>query len=67
MSQQLLKDIAERAVMTFAQAFLAVYAVTDLSSAKGAALAGVAAAISVVKGAIASQIGRQSASLVPSV
>ncbi len=39
----------ERAAWTFAQAFLAVFVVSDLASAKSAAVAGVAAAISVLK------------------
>ena len=53
----ILKQVAERAVMTFAQTFLSAFVVTDLTSAKGAALAGVAAALSVVKSFIATRIG----------
>jgi len=39
----------ERAAWTFAQAFLAVFVVSDLASAKTAVVAAVAAALSVVK------------------
>ena len=39
----------ERAAWTFAQAFLAVFVVSDLASARSAVVAGLAAAISVVK------------------
>ncbi len=39
----------ERAAWTFAQAFLAVFMVSDLASARSAVVAGLAAAISVVK------------------
>lgn len=53
-----IKDILERAAWTFAQAFLGVFLVSDLASVKGAAIAGLAAAISVaktfVKGKVAS-------------
>ena len=39
----------ERAAWTFAQAFLAVFMVSELASARSAAIAGIAAALSVVK------------------
>jgi len=39
----------ERAVWTFAQAFLAVFVISDLASAKTAVVAAVAATLSVVK------------------
>ena len=39
----------ERAAWTFAQAFLAVFVVSELASAKSAAIAGIAAALSVIK------------------
>jgi len=42
-------NMIERAAWTFAQAFLAVFVVSDLASAKTAAVAAVAAALSVVK------------------
>lgn len=47
-------DTAERTVLSAAEAFLAVFVVTDLSSAKSAAVAGVAAGLTVVKSAVAS-------------
>tara|TARA_R100001086_G_C11635594_1_gene202993 strand:- start:47 stop:199 length:153 start_codon:yes stop_codon:yes gene_type:complete len=39
----------ERAAWTFAQAFLAVFVVSDLASVRSAAIAGIAAALSVIK------------------
>ena len=39
----------ERAAWTFAQAFLAVFVISDLASAKTAVVAAVAATLSVVK------------------
>ena len=42
-------DLLERAAWTFAQSFLGVFVVADLSSAKGAGIAGLAAAVSVAK------------------
>jgi len=42
-------DMLERAAWTFAQAFLAVFAVSELASVKSAAIAGIAAALSVIK------------------
>lgn len=62
------KDVAERAVRTFVQTFLAVYApvvlgagslggVLDLSVADKAAAAGVAAVLSVVMGVIGVNAG----------
>jgi len=42
-------NMIERAAWTFAQAFLAVFVVSDLASAKSAAIAGIAAALSVIK------------------
>ena len=38
----------ERAAWTFALAFLAVFVVSDLASAKSAVVAGIAAALSVI-------------------
>jgi len=59
------KQVAERALMTFAQTFLAMFVVTDMASAKGAATAAVAAALSVVKSFAATKVGDKStASLV---
>lgn len=54
---KLVRDIAERAVLTFAEAFLAVFTFTDVSSLRSAAVAGAAAALAVIKGAIASKVG----------
>jgi len=42
-------NMFERAAWTFAQAFLAVFVVSELASAKSAVIAGIAAALSVVK------------------
>ncbi len=44
-----MSNMLERAAWTFAQAFLAVFVVSDLASAKTALVAAVAATISVVK------------------
>ena len=57
-----IKDTLERAAWTFAQSFLGVFVVSDLASVKAAAVAGMAAAISVaktfVKGKVAAYHGR---------
>lgn len=53
------KDLAERVIATFLGAFIAVFSVSDLSSAKAAALAGVAAVLALVKGLIASKVGTE--------
>jgi len=42
-------NMLERAAWTFAQAFLAVFVVSDLASAKSATVAAIAAALSVIK------------------
>jgi len=42
-------NLLERAGWTFAQAFIAAFTVTDLGTLKVAALAGVGAALSVIK------------------
>ena len=44
-----MNNMFERAAWTFAQAFLAVFVVSELASAKAAVIAGIAAALSVVK------------------
>ena len=51
------RDILERAVVTFLQAFLSVFVVADLASAEAAVVAGAAAVLSLVKGIAASQFG----------
>ena len=56
-------DILERAAMTFAQAFLSVIVVTDLSSAEGAATAGLAAVVSLFKSFVATRTGDKSPNL----
>lgn len=55
--KELLKDIAERAVWTAAQAFVAIYTVGGVDEIKSALTAAVAAGISVVKGFLATQVG----------
>ena len=44
-----MSDMIERAAWTFAQAFLAVFVVSDLASAKSALVAAAAATLSVIK------------------
>lgn len=44
-----MNNMLERAAWTFAQAFLAVFIISDLASAKTALVAAAAAALSVVK------------------
>ena len=44
-----MSNMFERAAWTFAQAFLAVFVISDLASAKSAAIAGIPAALSVIK------------------
>lgn len=50
------KDLAERVLLTAAQAFLAVFVVTDLSSAKAGGIAAAAAVLSLVKGLVAQAV-----------
>ena len=58
-------QMLERAAATFAQAFLSVFVIADVSTAKTAAVAGVAALLSLVKGWAATKVGDpNSASLV---
>ena len=42
------RDIFERALLTFGQAFLATFVVTDLASSKSAGLAGASALLSLL-------------------
>ncbi|MBC40903.1 MAG: hypothetical protein CML19_01535 [Pusillimonas sp.] len=51
-------DVLERAGWTFAQAFLGVFVVADLSSAKGAGVAGLAAAVSVLKTMVKDKVSK---------
>lgn len=60
------KDIAERALWTFAQAFAAALfarGTLDIDTIQAAALAGAAAVLSLVKGLVASRIGSPDAAL----
>lgn len=54
---KLYKDVAERAIWTAAQAFLAIYAVGGIDELKAAAAAGIAAGLSIVKGFVATKVG----------
>lgn len=72
MTRRLLLDVAERATLTFVQAFLGVWLVadwadlTDVHLAQRAAVAGIAAALAVVKGFAAARVGDPgTASLLP--
>jgi hypothetical protein len=58
------KDLFERAIATFIQAFLAVYVVGSTDSLKAAGVAGAAAVLSFVKGLAASRFGDGTASAV---
>jgi hypothetical protein len=60
LDKKLLKDVAERALWTAAQAFIAVYTVAGIDEAKSALTAAVAAGISVIKGFLATQVGNPS-------
>lgn len=63
------KDVAERVVWTFAQAFLAAWVITGGSKAlESASIAGAAAVAALLKGVAAHKIGDpESASTVPSI
>ena len=52
MEASIYKQVAERALMTFAQTFLAMFVVTDMASAKGA--------LSLVKSFAATKVGDHS-------
>lgn len=54
---KLYKDVAERALWTAVQTFIAVWTVGDMESAKAAAVAAIAAGLSVIKGFAATKIG----------
>ena len=58
----LTRDVFERAIATFVQAFLAVYVVGSTDSLKAASVAGASAILSFIKSMIASQYGDGSAS-----
>jgi hypothetical protein len=57
MTKQEFADLAERVLWTAAQAFLAVFVVADVSTAKAAGVAAAAAAVAVVKGFVAQKVG----------
>ena len=63
MTKDLVFDVAERAAWTAAQAFLAVFLVTDVSTVKAALVAAAGAALSVVKGFVAAKVGEPTAAL----
>ena len=57
-SMKNMMDMLERAGWTFAQAFLGTLVVADLSSAKGAGIAGLAAAVSVLKTIVKDKVAK---------
>lgn len=60
--RKLAADLAERAAWTFVQGFLGVFTLTDVSTARTAAIAGCMAVLSMIKSAAA---GRVSSSISP--
>jgi hypothetical protein len=54
---RLYRDVLERAAWTAAQVFLATWVVTDIQTLQTAAVAAVAAGISVIKSYLASKVG----------
>lgn len=52
-----LKDLMERVVATFAFTFLSVFSFADVSTSKDAAIAGAAAAASLLKGWLGKYVG----------
>lgn len=54
--RRLIRDIAERAAWTFLQGFLGTFTLTDLSTARTAAVAGAMAILSLVKSIAASRV-----------
>lgn len=69
MNRVLLHDVLERAGWTAAQAFLSTWAITSIADVTdrqlllNAAVAALAAGLSVLKGVVASRIGEPTASL----
>lgn len=57
MSKDYLADLAERCFWTAVQAFLSVFSVTDLSTAKAGLVAAAAAVLALVKGIAAKRFG----------
>ena len=63
-TQKFMMDTAERAIATFAQAFIAAFVVADMATAKVACVAGLSAVLSMLKGIVATKRGdAESASL----
>ena len=58
------RDVFERALLTFLQAFLATFVVTDLATGRGAELAGASAVFSLIKSIVASQYGDRTPSAI---
>ena len=56
------KDLIERTIATAAQAFLAVFVVTDLSTTDTALAAAAAAGLAVIKAFAASKVGTKGTS-----
>jgi hypothetical protein len=56
MLNEQLYDLGERAAWTFAQAFLASFAIERIDTFQGAALAGVAAVLALLKGYVAIKV-----------
>ena len=56
------KDLFERTIATAAQAFLAVFVVTDLSTTDTALAAAAAAGLAVIKAFAASKVGTKGSS-----
>jgi hypothetical protein len=52
------RDIAERAISTALQSFLAIFVVSDLSTLESAGTAALAAAVSVVQRAVTARLAR---------
>jgi hypothetical protein len=58
-----LKDVAERAIATFAEVFLGLWIATDLTNGKSAAVGALTAGLAVVKGWLATHVGDGSAAM----
>ena len=52
------RDVIERTAATFAVAFLSVFSFADLSTAKDAAIAGGAAALTLIKASLVNVLGK---------
>lgn len=58
-----LKDLTERVLTTGAFAFLSVFSISDVSTARAAGIAAGAACLSLLKGALAKRLNDESAGL----